>query len=80
MIYYNEILAKKLHPLRICIEAAENHPYGYKFEVDGELDCDQHLLFEKLTWGQTPTTSIIRQGGKIQSPHPGRSCRIRQFS
>lgn len=39
---------KELHPLGIRMEAAEDDECGYKFEVDDELDCDQHLLFERL--------------------------------
>ena len=32
----------------IRLEAGENDFYGYRFEVFGELDCDQEELFQKL--------------------------------
>lgn len=41
-------IEKMLNPMGIRLEAAEGTTYGYKFVVDGELECDQNLLFEQL--------------------------------
>ncbi|MBU9711688.1 DUF7713 domain-containing protein [Evansella tamaricis] len=37
-----------LHPMGISMEAEESIEYGYKFSVQGELDCNQAELFQQL--------------------------------
>ena len=42
------LVEKRLHPIGIYIEAAENIEYGYKFAVHGDLNCNQQELLSKL--------------------------------
>ena len=39
---------RRLHPMGIYLEAAENVDFGYKFAVHGELNCNQQELLNKL--------------------------------
>ena len=41
-------IEKMVLPNGIFLEAKEDIMYGYTVAVRGELDCDQHLLFQKL--------------------------------
>ena len=41
-------IEKMILPNGIFLEAKEDISYGYTFSVHGELDEDQHLLFQKL--------------------------------
>ena len=41
-------IEKMILPNGIFLKAREDILYGYTFAVHGELDCDQHSLFQKL--------------------------------
>lgn len=42
------MLQQRLYPNGIFLQAAEDLEYGYWFAVNGELECDQPELLEKL--------------------------------
>lgn len=42
------LIERRLYPNGIYLEAIENIEYGYKFAVDGKLDCNQQELLQRL--------------------------------
>lgn len=60
---------RRIHPMGIFMEAAENKEFGYKFAVHGELNSNQHALLNKLiekarkgTRTQQVETSVFPNG------------------
>ncbi|MBT2689236.1 hypothetical protein J7I93_13670 [Bacillus sp. ISL-47] len=44
----NFTVQRRLYPNGIFLEAVADIEYGYQFAVDGELECNQSELFQKL--------------------------------
>ncbi|WP_053360953.1 hypothetical protein [Bacillus sp. FJAT-27251] len=56
---------RRIHPNGIYMEAAESIELGYKFAVDGELDCNQQDLLQKLMKKARKGTGLQQVEAKV---------------